>query len=68
MNNRDVEQLFELVEVGDAVELLAERTPEADRIFGPVAFRVIGPPPPAPVIAARNATVTPLESGPGNEW
>ena len=68
MNNRDVEQLFELVEVGDAVELLAERTAEADRIFGPMPSTVIGPPPPAPVVSARNATVILPQSGPGNEW
>ena len=33
MRNRDVEQLFELVEVGDPVELVAEWSPELDRIF-----------------------------------
>ena len=36
MRNRDVEQLFEMVSIGDAVELHAERTPELDQIFGPV--------------------------------
>ena len=49
MNNRDVEQLFEMVTIGDAVELLAERTPESDQIFGPVVVTVIGPVPPAQV-------------------
>lgn len=34
MRNRDVEQLFEMVAVGDAVELYNERTPELERIFG----------------------------------
>jgi len=34
MRNRDVEQLFEMVEVGDTVELYEERTPELDKIFG----------------------------------
>ena len=34
MHNSDVEELFELVEVGDAVELYAERTDELARIFG----------------------------------
>jgi lipoprotein-anchoring transpeptidase ErfK/SrfK len=34
MRNRDVEQLFEMVEVGDPVELYADRTPELDAIFG----------------------------------
>jgi lipoprotein-anchoring transpeptidase ErfK/SrfK len=34
MRNRDVEELFDMVAVGDEVELLAERTPETERIFG----------------------------------
>ncbi|HXM40517.1 MAG TPA: L,D-transpeptidase [Bryobacteraceae bacterium] len=34
MHNADVEELFGLVEIGDAVELYAERTEEVDRIFG----------------------------------
>jgi lipoprotein-anchoring transpeptidase ErfK/SrfK len=34
MRNRDVEQLFSMVAVGDAVELYGERTPELDGIFG----------------------------------
>ena len=34
MRNRDVEELFELVAVGDMVELVGERTPETERIFG----------------------------------
>jgi lipoprotein-anchoring transpeptidase ErfK/SrfK len=34
MRNRDVEQLFEMVSVGDPVELIGERTPETDQIFG----------------------------------
>jgi lipoprotein-anchoring transpeptidase ErfK/SrfK len=33
MRNRDVEQLFEMVQVGDEVELVAERTPELAQIF-----------------------------------
>jgi L,D-transpeptidase ErfK/SrfK len=36
MRNRDVEQLFEMVAVGDAVELHGERTPELEAIFGAV--------------------------------
>jgi lipoprotein-anchoring transpeptidase ErfK/SrfK len=36
MRNRDVEQLFEMVSIGDSVELVGERTPELDQIFGPV--------------------------------
>jgi len=34
MRNRDVEELFDIVAVGDAVELRHERTSETDRIFG----------------------------------
>lgn len=36
MRNKDVEQLFEMVAVGDAVELVGERTPETEQIFGAV--------------------------------
>jgi lipoprotein-anchoring transpeptidase ErfK/SrfK len=36
MRNRDVEELFELMAVGDAVELHGERTAETERLFGPV--------------------------------
>ena len=35
MHNRDVEELFELVAIGDAVELYGERTVELESIFGP---------------------------------
>jgi lipoprotein-anchoring transpeptidase ErfK/SrfK len=34
MRNRDVEQLFAMVAIGDAVELYSERTPELAAIFG----------------------------------
>jgi lipoprotein-anchoring transpeptidase ErfK/SrfK len=34
MRNRDVEELFGMVGVGDQVELYGGRTPELDRIFG----------------------------------
>jgi lipoprotein-anchoring transpeptidase ErfK/SrfK len=51
MNNRDVEQLFEMMAVGDAVELLAERTPESEQIFGRVLVTVVGPVAPAQVTA-----------------
>jgi lipoprotein-anchoring transpeptidase ErfK/SrfK len=34
MHNSDVEELFSLVEIGDPVELHAERTDELSRIFG----------------------------------
>jgi len=33
LRNADIEQLFEMVSVGDQVDLLAERTEETDRIF-----------------------------------
>lgn len=33
MRNRDVEELFEMVAVGDTVELHGERTPEIEQIF-----------------------------------
>ncbi|HUB77299.1 MAG TPA: L,D-transpeptidase [Bryobacteraceae bacterium] len=34
MRNHDVEELFRMVDVGDQVEIYAERTPELDQIFG----------------------------------
>jgi len=37
LRNRDVEELFNMVAVGDVVELYAERTPEMDDIFGEAA-------------------------------
>jgi lipoprotein-anchoring transpeptidase ErfK/SrfK len=37
MRNRDVEELFGMVGVGDQVELYADRTPELDKIFGETA-------------------------------
>jgi lipoprotein-anchoring transpeptidase ErfK/SrfK len=37
MRNKDVEELFGMVAVGDQVELYADRTPELDRIFGETA-------------------------------
>lgn len=40
MRNHDVEELFGLVSVGDDVELVAERTPETQGIFGGTA---VGP-------------------------
>lgn len=36
MRNQDVEELFEMVSVGVAVELYGERTPELEKIFGVV--------------------------------
>jgi lipoprotein-anchoring transpeptidase ErfK/SrfK len=43
MRNRDVEELFGMVALGDAVELRSERSEETARIFG------------GPVLSARNA-------------
>jgi lipoprotein-anchoring transpeptidase ErfK/SrfK len=46
LRNRDVEELFGMVSVGDDVELVAGRTPETQEIFGPPA---------APIVAAATA-------------
>jgi len=35
MRNRDVEELYEIVAVGDAVQLYGERSEETERLFGP---------------------------------
>jgi len=35
LRNRDIEELFDMVSVGDAVELVGERTVETAEIFGP---------------------------------
>jgi lipoprotein-anchoring transpeptidase ErfK/SrfK len=43
LRNSDIEELFEMVAVGDEVELLAERTPELDRIFGQTMVAQAGP-------------------------
>jgi lipoprotein-anchoring transpeptidase ErfK/SrfK len=37
LRNKEVEELFPMVAVGDTVELHGERNPELDRIFGTVA-------------------------------
>jgi lipoprotein-anchoring transpeptidase ErfK/SrfK len=37
LRNQDIEQLFGMVSVGDAVELIGERTAETEEIFGGVA-------------------------------
>ena len=42
MRNHDVEQLFEMVSVGDAVELYDEATPETGQIFAAAAVGVGG--------------------------
>jgi lipoprotein-anchoring transpeptidase ErfK/SrfK len=38
MRNQEVEELFEMVAVGDAVDLIGERTAETERIFGTVTM------------------------------
>ena len=38
MRNREVEELFKMVAVGDRVELYDERNPELDRVFNPPAL------------------------------
>ena len=38
MRNREVEELFKIVAVGDQVELYAARTPELERLFGTPAL------------------------------
>jgi lipoprotein-anchoring transpeptidase ErfK/SrfK len=48
LKNADVEVLYEMVAVGDVVEMHGERTPELDAIFGPV-------PAPATVVASATA-------------
>lgn len=41
MRNRDVEELFSMVALGDDVELYGERTPELERIFGEPAASTV---------------------------
>lgn len=52
MRNRDVEELFEMVTVGDAVELYRERSPETERLFG------------SPAVAAETPAHTTLAQAP----
>jgi len=42
LRNRDVEELFGMVAVGDQVELYGDRTPELDQIFGAMAVAQAG--------------------------
>ncbi len=42
MRNRDVEELFAMVTVGDPVELYNERVPELEAIFGPAPVLTAG--------------------------
>jgi len=58
MRNRDAEELFALVRVGDAVEVVGERTVELAAIFGapaPVSPSVKPAAPVAPVVVATVA-------------
>jgi len=52
MRNADVEELFEIVRVGDAVELHGERTAEIAQIFAPPQIPASTPAPGAPVVVA----------------
>lgn len=63
MRNREVEELFEMVSVGDQVELYAERNPELDRIFGNVL--VARAPAPVAAEAAVIETVVVQAAAPG---
>jgi lipoprotein-anchoring transpeptidase ErfK/SrfK len=49
MRNADVEELFEMVAVGDAVELLGERNEETERLFGTPTLVAQSEHPAAPV-------------------
>ncbi len=60
MRNQDVETLFDMVSVGDSVELLGERTPETGDIFGPApAVTAAAPIAPAPTPATSKAASSP---------
>jgi lipoprotein-anchoring transpeptidase ErfK/SrfK len=41
MKNTDVEELFDMMSIGDSVELIAERTSETERIFGIVTVAAV---------------------------
>jgi lipoprotein-anchoring transpeptidase ErfK/SrfK len=57
MRNRDVEELFEMVAVGDTVELYGERTAEIEALFGAPAQPVT-----VQVAAARTAAPAATEA------
>jgi len=42
LRNRDIEELFDMVSVGDEVELVRERRPEVEQIFGQTAAAPAG--------------------------
>ncbi len=54
MRNRDVEELFEMVAVGDAVEMYGERSPETERLFGSTALAAPGA---TPELTAQTAAM-----------
>jgi lipoprotein-anchoring transpeptidase ErfK/SrfK len=55
LRNRDMEELFDMVSVGDTVELYAEHTADLDGIFGAVKAPATGVPVSAVVAQARTA-------------
>lgn len=60
MHQRDVEELFERVRVGDAVELHAARTPEVETLLRAAELPSPGPQPaPAPSVALLATRVMP---------
>jgi len=63
LKNADVEALFEMVSVGDVVELHGERTPELDEIFGtvPVPATVVASLPAAPAASPVTTMVASLQ-------
>jgi lipoprotein-anchoring transpeptidase ErfK/SrfK len=58
LRNSDVEELFEMVSVGDTVELYAEHTSELDDIFGTVALRTAATVIPAAATVAQVLTAS----------
>jgi lipoprotein-anchoring transpeptidase ErfK/SrfK len=60
MRNQDVLELFELVRVGDTVELVGERTQELAQVFGAPVTPVAKPV--APAVPAIVAAVVPVTS------
>jgi hypothetical protein len=58
MRNRDAEELFELVRVGDTVEVIGERTVELAAIFGAPPAAGPAAKPAAPVASVVVATIT----------
>jgi lipoprotein-anchoring transpeptidase ErfK/SrfK len=53
MRNRDIEELFELVQAGDAVEIYSERTPELAQIF-----KIYDKPTASPVLSASMVSIS----------